>query len=828
MLPLLLLGLALQEASPVPAPAPAPAPQLPRYAGAELLLREYLVLAAVDARGRRPFRPDAVLARHLVRAGSPAPQFGQRVRGETGEAEWSARTAGEDGRVGDVAWAYARVESDAARVVLARLAGASTLFVNGEPHTGDLYGYGFGGVPVALVEGPNELFVTGVRGAFRLDLAPCEEGLLVADWDVTAPTLTVGEAGRLDLGLLVWNASLAPVPELAVELLEGGGAFEMAPRKEPGLVPLGQLKLALFLSPHRGARLERPGELVLRLRISGHPDGRAVEHSLKLSVRPPDALAVRTRVSELDGSVQEYAVLPPRGLARERSYGIVLSLHGAGVGCAGQAGSYAPKEDFWIVAPTNRRPFGFDWQDWGRLDAYETLAVARHLPGTWQAPVFLTGHSMGGHGTWHLAANDPDTFAAIAPSAGWRSFDSYGGRPEGARRELWHAADAASRTEELLANLAQLPTYVLHGEADDNVPASEGHAMVAALRAAGAEPRSHFEPGAGHWWDDASDAPGAACLDWPGFFELFRGLSASSAAPRALDWTSVDPGVDAQHHWVSVEQPQRYGALFRVRARASADGRRLELATDNVRRLALTRPRGWEPEPPIEAFQLDGQAFAADFGADYLRVGERWSVVPRGADDEEKSAQRSGPLKRAFGREFWLLVPTMGTAEENAAALQRARHDAETWWYRGNGVAVIKEDRQLSATSLAYTIGRNLILYGNATINCAWSLVVPPEYPLEIRRGQARLGAREWEGEALGALAVGARREGGLFAVLGSSGPEADRAAVSLALFVSGVGYPDYVVYGPEVLAQGDGGVRAAGFLDHRWQLAAEPEARGR
>ena len=23
-----------------------------------------------------------------------------------------------------------------------------------------------------------------------------------------------------------------------------------------------------------------------------------------------------------------------------------------------------------VVAPTNRRPFGFDWQDWGRLDAY--------------------------------------------------------------------------------------------------------------------------------------------------------------------------------------------------------------------------------------------------------------------------------------------------------------------------------------------------------------------------------------------------------------------------------------------------------------------------
>ena len=42
--------------------------------------------------------------------------------------------------------------------------------------------------------------------------------------------------------------------------------------------------------------------------------------------------------------------------------------------------------------------------------------------------IYLTGHSMGGHGTWHLAANDPDRWAAIAPSAGWISFDTYGGR----------------------------------------------------------------------------------------------------------------------------------------------------------------------------------------------------------------------------------------------------------------------------------------------------------------------------------------------------------------------------------------------------------------
>ena len=58
-----------------------------------------------------------------------------------------------------------------------------------------------------------------------------------------------------------------------------------------------------------------------------------------------------------------------------------------------------------------------------------------------------------------------------------------------------------------------------------------------------------------------------------------------------------------------------------------------------------------------------------------------------------------------------------------------------------------------------------------------------------------------------------------LAAAFASSGPSVDRAASTLAPFVSGVGYPDYVVYGNDVLTTGDAGVRAAGFFDHRWDL---------
>jgi dienelactone hydrolase len=806
-----LLLVAFQEAAPAPA---AEAPTL-AFDGSELVVRSWLALAAVDARGRRPFRPDAVLARYLVEPGASPPREGESVKGETGEASWALREAGEDGRLGDVAWACARVTSEEERVVLAKLEGAGTLFVNGAPFAGDLYGYGFGGVPVALAKGANELFVTGVRGAFRLSLVPCAEGPMIGAWDLTVPTLTVGKPVRGDIGVLVLNASARPATGLVLEVSNEEWLFPS--RVTFDLGPLEQRHLALGFVPRfpRG-ELEESGEFSCTLGLSS-AERTHQEFPLELRVRDPAGLEVRTFRSRIDGTVQKYALLPPLPWEAEPERArLLLTLHGAGVDCEAQAASYSQKPDFWIVAPTNRRPFGFDWQDWGRPDAYEALEHALLVTQVPRERVHLSGHSMGGHGTWHLAANDPDGFASIAPSAGWRSFDTYGGRPEGALRALWHAADGASRTEDLLSNLKQVPTYVLHGEADDNVPAAEGHAMVAALGNAGAAPLSHFEPGAGHWWDDAVGVPGTACVDWPGFFELFRSTTIPTW-PDEIDWTGVDPGVDSRHHWVEVEQPRVYGRPFRVQARFDAARGRLEVTTENVRILSMSRPGD------VREVVLDGEVLPA-WGPQrsytprvhvYLRE-DRWQYFTGSLGGEPR---KLGPLKRALSS--LLVVPTRGTPEENAAALARARHDQGQWSYRGNGDMEIVTDEQF----LAFDPGRRrrATLYGNATTNAAWARVVREDFPLHVERGRARLGKQEWSGDDLGALAAGPR-----FALLASTGPEADRVAASLSLFVSGVGYPDYVVYGPEVLAQGDGGVRAAGFFDHRWQLQAAETPVGR
>lgn len=98
--------------------------------------------------------------------------------------------------------------------------------------------------------------------------------------------------------------------------------------------------------------------------------------------------------------------------------------------------------------------------------------------------VYLTGLSMGGFGTWALAAAHPERFATLVPVCG-------GGNP----------ADAA--------RLKDLPIWVFHGAKDPTVPPQRSEEMVRALEKAGAKRlRFTLYPDAAHdSWTRTYDDP---------------------------------------------------------------------------------------------------------------------------------------------------------------------------------------------------------------------------------------------------------------------------------------------------------------------------------
>ena len=800
------------RAQDAPGDAPTAAPAAEPLATVRIVPSQWLLLESPDLRVRRPFGPSAQFARYLLDRDAAPPHEGDELTGERGTpVRWTAAEV-KDGVLDprNATYAFTSVTSDIDQILMADVQGAFAVWVNGEPFVGDGYGYGFGGVPVQLRKGENRIYLAGLRGGVRAAFTTPGADVFPAGWDATVPDLLGGE-DDVRIGVLVANATDTWQTRTVVAGFAGGAPVAST---DVLLPPLGVTKVPLRLGPAP----ERPAvpATAALVNVSIENGDSRSGNPVRLAWKGGGDARRVTRVSAIDGSVQEHSVLEPAPSLVAVPTRIVLSLHGASVDALGQAKSYSRRPGFWIVCPTNRRPYGFDWQDWGRLDAYEALDWALSTLGETRR-IYLTGHSMGGHGTWHLAANDPDRVLAIAPSAGWRSFDTYGGRrPASVLDALWRGADGATDTLALVPNLAPLPTFVLHGTADDNVPVSEAETMLAALRAAGGAPLSHFQEGAGHWWNGDA-APGADCVDWPRIFDLFE-QTEPGPAPVTLDWTTMDPSVDRRDHWVSLAQPLEYGRPTRIRATWDAATRTAQVTTENAGWMSVGHPGEDGPWHVV----VDGATFDVQTqSAQLLRRDGKWNHWPTvGLGGPAKSPATSGPLKHAFGRRFVLVVPTRGTAEESRETAARVRYDAESWWYRGNGFADIAEDKDVLADPQRFA-GRNLILYGNADTNAAWAKTVGDASPMDVRRGSVRVGTRLWKGDGRACFAVLPRRDDRetVVAVLGDTGARGCRLALSHALFTSGVGYPDYVAWDERTLSLGDGGVLAAGWFDAGWRL---------
>ena len=96
----------------------------------------------------------------------------------------------------------------------------------------------------------------------------------------------------------------------------------------------------------------------------------------------------------------------------------------------------------------------------------ETLPIDR-------GRIYVTGHSMGGAGTWHMIAQRPRFFAAAVPVCGHPTPSTAGA-------------------------VKDVPVWNFHGAADDVEPATSSRVMIDALRKAGGRPLHTEYAGIGH------------------------------------------------------------------------------------------------------------------------------------------------------------------------------------------------------------------------------------------------------------------------------------------------------------------------------------------
>ena len=188
-------------------------------------------------------------------------------------------------------------------------------------------------------------------------------------------------------------------------------------------------------------------------------------------------------ISGVDNTVQPFRVFVPSNYDATKKYPLVIALHGMG----GDENSYfigyengsikreAESRGYLIACPKGRGSASM-YMGTAERDVIDVVAEMKRNYSINPDRVYLTGHSMGGYGSWSVATNNPDLFAAIAPFAG-------GGSPI---------------TVSKLAAIAAVPQFVVHGDADPTVPVEESRKMVKAAKAVGTEVKYIEVPGGNH------------------------------------------------------------------------------------------------------------------------------------------------------------------------------------------------------------------------------------------------------------------------------------------------------------------------------------------
>jgi hypothetical protein len=290
----------------------------------------------------------------------------------------------------------------------------------------------------------------------------------------------------------------------------------------------------------------------------------------------------------------------------------------------------------------------------------------------------------------------------------------------------------------------------------------------------------------------------------------------------------VNPGVSDSCDWVTVTRQIRPYEVSTVEASIDREKRRFSITTSNIAELVVTLSDVLGDDAPFSV-EIDGKTIEAISRNDskawqgkcvLSRAGDEWSTLG------SASATRPGLFKSAFGNRAILVYGTGGDDSCDAALAAKARFDAETFWYRGNGDFRVMSDaaylQHRGGTPEVESQGAapgsrfdNVILYGNADTNAAWTAVLGEVPPVTVRNGSVRIGDRTLEGDSLACLFL-APMQGDAAAMVGvisGTGPAGAKLAERLPIFVSGVGIPGWVVLSTDLLTKGVPGVKGAGFF---------------
>ena len=386
---LLALSDALLAAEAAPSTDTAPAAEPTSMA---LEPDQYLVLPRVGDYARFALHADPIEGM-LARGEWSEPEAGEVVTNAVGvQAEWAlASDKFDPSLVGG--YAYATFESPSEQTMLLSAPGVAAVWLNGEWIVGDPYSTGWFQPPVLISEGRNELLLHLARPDARVRFLPATTPLELLTQRAVLPNLVRGEVMEAYGSIPLRYSGDTPLTdhEVVAELEGHEPVVTALPRIAPRShdfasfrIPyasdaeVGPLKLKVSLCPKAAERPDAEEEPSDQEESTADNTEALVSVEVTLDVVGPHDARVWTHVSQIDDTVQPYAVVPAHASDEDdeegsRPPGVLLALHDAGKDYRSLLDHIPQSEGLCVIAPYGRGAYGFDWEGWSAQDAIEAL-----------------------------------------------------------------------------------------------------------------------------------------------------------------------------------------------------------------------------------------------------------------------------------------------------------------------------------------------------------------------------------------------------------------------------------------------------------------------
>jgi predicted esterase len=432
--------------------------------------------------------------------------------------------------------------------------------------------------------------------------------------------------------------------------------------------------------------------------------------------------------SEVDGTLQPYALYVPPSYDPAKAWPMMVSLHGSGsnhllnrrrvFGLGNRPGETDyeairndvdyPDVGFVVVSPYGRG----ESAGYSGIAEGDVLRVMADVQRTYNVDpdrVHLTGLSMGGGGTWHLGLRYPDRFASISPvcavadldlmpwAEGWGPLD----------RELM----SLTGYTRIVENARNQRVFVFHGDEDDAVDVTASRKMMEAFGKAGLDNARYFDlPSVTHFsWDFAyRDA------------SLFRRVEAirRDPHPERVVYSTFSPRY-SKAYWLRIDRIEKGLSLARIEGRQKAGA--FDVGTDNLSAFSLLLdPVIAPPGKPITV-AVNGKAvfrgvpkdsvlsFAGGKGS--WKSTAPWKGPALGPPDRAEAGFRSRSLAQ-YGPHVYV-YGTIGDAATNAASKAGAEMLAD-WGPSVRAKWRVLADKEVTPELMAT---HNLVLVGSAATN---------------------------------------------------------------------------------------------------------------